>query len=432
MVERRASFRTQAALDSGPAGDVPVGAAASDRRASSPARRPAKTPRLANERLILSLLRRHGPLSKIDAARQTGLSAQTAAALMNRLAADGLIARLDPTRGKVGQPAVPYALAPDGAFSLGLKIGRRSCDLILVDFTGAPRWRAHETFAYPMPAAILAFLGRALPQALASLSVGQRRRVAGLGVATPFELWNWGDQIGAPKGAMDAWRDFDILAEVNALSPYAVTLGNDATSACAAELFFGQGWKRRDFAYFFVGSFIGGGIALDGVLYPGRGGNAGAFGSMPVSDPEAGAMQTLIRRASIYTLENRLRSAGIDPSSIWKTPDAWDDFGAHLDGWIEEASGGLALATVAAISVIDFEAAVIDGAMPAPVRARLAARVAEKLDALDKRGLSQVGVFEGTIGPDARAIGGAALPFLAKFGHERAGLYRVTPPLNPA
>ena len=119
-------------------------------------------------------------------------------------------------------------------------------------------------------------------------------------------------------------------------------------------------------------------------------------------------------------------------TSIWKTPDAWDDFGTHLDAWIEAAAGGLALAAVAAISVIDFEAAVIDGAMPAPVRARLAARTAEKLDALDKRGLSQVGVFEGTIGPDARAIGGAALPFLAQFGHERAGLYRVTRPLNPA
>ena len=416
MTERRASHRTQAALDGGAAGDVSPGGGG--RRVSQPA------PRLPNERLILALLRRHGPLSKIEAARQTGLSAQTAAALMNRLGADGLIARLDPMRGKVGQPAVPYQLAPDGAFSLGLKVGRRSCDLVLVDFIGAPRWRAHYTFPFPTPRLVLAFLREALPRALASLPARPRARIAGLGVATPFELWNWGDLIGAPKGAMDVWRDFDMLAAISALSPLPVTLCNDATSACAAEVFFGQGWRRRDLVYFFVGFFIGGGVALNGVLYPGRSGNAGAFGSMPVGDPEAGATQTLIRRASVYRLENRLRAAGIDPSSIWKTPDAWDDFGTHLDAWIEEASGGLALAAVAAISVIDFEAVVIDGAMPAPVRARLAARTAEKLDALDKRGLSPVSVFEGTIGTDARAIGAAALPLLAQFGHEREGVVR--------
>lgn len=419
MAEGRASMRAQAALDSGPAGHAPPGGDAVAKRAAPPASR------LANERVILSVIRRHGQLSKIEVARQTGLSAQTAAALMNRLAADGLIARLDPTRGKVGQPAVPYSLAPEGAFSLGLKIGRRSCDLVLADFTGALRWRAHRTFAWPTPAVIMAFLEDALPQALTALSARQRRRVAGLGVATPFELWNWGSEIGAPKGAMEVWRDFDILAEVSARTSLPVTLCNDATSACAAEIYFGRGWQRRDLAYFFVGSFIGGGIALNGVLYAGRTGNAGAFGSMPVSGGAgAGQTQQLIRRASIYQLEGRLRAAGIDPSSIWQTPDIWDDFGIHLDAWIAEVAEALALASVAAIAVIDFEAIIIDGAMPASVRRRLAAEVAQTLGQFNTQGLSPVSVHEGTIGPDARALGGAALPFLAQFGHEREVMAR--------
>ena len=410
MTERRASRRTQAASLSRDSGDVSSGATAFSSRPAPAAAR------LANERLILALLRRHGPMSKIEAARQTGLSAQTAAALMNRLAADGLIGRLDPTRGRVGQPAVPYALAPEGAFSIGLKNGRRSCNLVLVDFTGALRWRAHRTFAWPTPAVLLAFVRQALPQALGSLDARQRQRVAGLGLATPFELWNWGDLIGAPKGAMDVWRGFDIKAEIAALSPLPVTLCNDATAACAAELFFGQGWRQRDFAYFFVGSFIGGGIALDGVLYPGRSGNAGAFGSMPIS-AAGGATQQLIQRASIYQLESRLRAAGVDPSSIWETPEAWDDFGGHLDAWIAGAAEALALASLAAISVIDFEAIIIDGAMPAGVRAKLTVRVAQELGKLDHQGLSPVSVQVGTIGPDARALGGAALPLLAQFGH---------------
>ena len=120
--------------------------------------------RVYNERLLLSLVRRFGPLSKIEVARLTGLSVQSTSAIMNRLQADGLLKREAPLRGRVGQPTVPMSLDPDGAFSLGLKIGRRSCDLVLIDFRGAVRQRAHRTFAYPTPEMILDFVRSSLPQ----------------------------------------------------------------------------------------------------------------------------------------------------------------------------------------------------------------------------------------------------------------------------
>ena len=47
--------------------------------------------RLYNERLILSLARRFGPLSKIEVARMTGLSVQSTSTIMNRLQIDGLL-----------------------------------------------------------------------------------------------------------------------------------------------------------------------------------------------------------------------------------------------------------------------------------------------------------------------------------------------------
>ena len=66
-------------------------------------------------------------------------------------------------RGRVGQPTIPMSLDPDGAYSLGLKIGRRSCDLVLVDFRGTVRQHAHRTFAYPTPEMILEFVREQLP-----------------------------------------------------------------------------------------------------------------------------------------------------------------------------------------------------------------------------------------------------------------------------
>jgi predicted NBD/HSP70 family sugar kinase len=382
--------------------------------------------RLYNERLILSLVRRYRQLSKIEVARLTGLSVQTASATMNRLQLDGLLRREAPQRGRVGQPTVPLSLDPEGAFSLGLKIGRRSSELVLVDFEGRIRQRAHQTFAYPTPENILDFASRALPSFTQALSPRQLGRVAGLGVAAPFQLWNWGAEIGAPPGAMDGWRTVDIEREVGALCAFPVTLCNDATSACAAEFFFGEAWRHRDFLYFFLGSFVGGGLVIGGALFSGRTGNAAALGSMPVMPfgRSGEAPLQLIACASIYQLERRIEAAGLDPSSIWRTPAAWSDFGSHLDAWIEEAAHALAFACVAATSVIDVAAIVIDGAMPTAVRDRLTARVGERVEALDRRGLSDVTITPGAVGADARALGGAALPLIANFARDREVLFK--------
>jgi predicted NBD/HSP70 family sugar kinase len=385
--------------------------------------------RLYNERLLLSLVRRFGQLSKIEVARMTGLSVQSTSAIMNRLQADGLLRREAPLRGRVGQPTVPVSLDPEGAFSLGLKIGRRSCDLVLIDFCGAIRRRAHQTFAYPTPDIVMAFAQRQLPEMTCALTAGQRARIAGLGIASPFQLWNWSAEIGAPPGAMDGWRAFSIAEETSRICPFPVTVCNDATSACAAEFFFGEAWRQRDFLYFFLGAFVGGGLVLDGALYTGRTGNAAAVGSMPIVAPDNGPdfVSQLIARASIYQLEKRVEAAGHDPSSIWRTPEAWDDYGASLEQWIDEASHALAYAAISAISVIDVAAIVIDGAMPTQVRQKLCLRVAAQIETLDRRGLSDVKILPGAVGADARAIGGAALPLIKNFARDREVLFKDAP-----
>jgi len=227
---------------------------------------------------------------------------------------------------------------------------------------------------------------------------------------------------------MDAWRDFDAAREIGAISAYPVTLCNDATAACAAEFFFGEGWRHRDFLYFFIGAFIGGGVVLDGALRIGRTGNAGAIGSMPVALKANGrAAPQLIACASITQLERRLAETGLDASSIWATPGDWAEFGPALDAWIEETAAALACASVAAISVIDFEAIIVDGEMPSSVRDRLIERTARIFEGLDRRGLSDVTFAPGSIGADAVAIGGAALPLVKSFARDREVLLKDPP-----
>jgi predicted NBD/HSP70 family sugar kinase len=384
--------------------------------------------RLYNERLILSLIRRHRSLAKVEIARLTGLSTQTTTVIMNRLQADGLLIAGERQRGRIGQPAVPFSLNPDGAFGLGMMIGRRSCDLVLMDFAAGIRARARITYAYPATAELMAFAEAEIPSLVGRLTVEQRSRITGLGVAMPFELWNWEADLETPPGALDEWRGFDVAAELSRrFAPWPVHVCNDATSACAAELTFGRGGAFRDFAYLYIGTFVGGGIVLNGSLFPGRSGNAGALGSMPIvrREPDgATSLQQLIRTASIYRLERRLIAAGQPGTDIWLSPDDWSKFETPLEAWIDEAADGLAQAIAAMLSVIDFEAVVIDGAFPADVRRRLVERTLSRLAGIDRQGLTEAAVVEGSVGRDARAIGGAALPLLATFARDFDVLFK--------
>jgi predicted NBD/HSP70 family sugar kinase len=378
--------------------------------------------RLYNERLVLSLIRRHGSLPKAEIARLTGLSAQTVSIIVRQLEAEKLLIKQKPQRGKVGQPLTPFSLNPDGAYAIGLKVGRRSCNLVTLDLAGKIRTRHTEVYHYPSPKDILTIAAEGLHRLSLELDREQRKRIAGLGIAAPFEMWNWEQEAGAPQKVMQAWRGFDFAGEIAKLSRWPVLFCNDATAACAAELFFGKGQSYRDFAYFYVGFFVGGGVVINGSLFQGRTGYAGAFGPLPVPTPQG--TEQLIRHASLYVLERMLAEDGRDPLRLARIPEGWKDLGPSLDRWISETAANLAYAALAAASVIDFESIIIDGAMPETVRARLVAETLLHFEKLDRRGIAPLTIVEGSIGADARAMGGAALSLLANFAIDRDVLFK--------
>jgi predicted NBD/HSP70 family sugar kinase len=381
--------------------------------------------RLYNERLVLSLVRTHGNLPKAEIAKLTGLSPQTVSVIVRQLEHEGLLLKGISLKGKVGQPLQPFSLNPKGAYSIGLKIGRRSCNLICLDFLGQPVARHDEVYGYPTPSVVIRIAREGLSKIEQQLGPERAAKICGIGIASPFELWNWAQEIGAPPQAMASWHGVNIAAEIAALSHWPVQFCNDATAACAAELFLGRGRKLRDFICFYVGFFVGGGVVLNGNLFQGRTGYAGAVGPLPV--PANKGTEQLIRHASIYLLENMLTAKGKDPLLLTTQPDNWDHLGPIVDDWIEHTSSSLAHAALSAASILDFEAVIIDGSMPASVRRKLVDKTLEHFAAQDTRGIAPLAIVEGTLGVDARALGAASLPIIANFIINRDVLFKETP-----
>ena len=364
--------------------------------------------RAHNERLVLSLVRRSGPTSKAEIARLTGLSAQTVSVIMRALEADGLLKKGARVRGRVGQPSVPISLNPEGAFFLGLKIGRRSVELILTDFEGQVTHHSREVYQHPTPAAVMGFATLALQNALASLTADQQARVAGMGIALPFGMWEW----EVASGDLSAWRDFDIAAALAEVVDLPIYICNDASAACGAELVFGAQDKPRDFLYFYIGYFVGGGLVLDSKLYTGKTGNAGALGSMPLAGE---APRQLVDVASLATLEAALQQAGETRRASWSDPAAWVMSEDILERWLDSAADALAQAIRMTACLIDFDTVMIDGSLPVKVRADIVARCRRHLAAQPLPGVTLPELREGTVGSDARALGAASLPLSDRF-----------------
>jgi predicted NBD/HSP70 family sugar kinase/biotin operon repressor len=367
-----------------------------------------------NERLVLSLVRHETALSKSDIARMTGLSAQTVSVIMRALEQDGLLVRGEPVRGRIGQPSIPMSLNPDGAFFFGLKIGRRSADLILIDFLGRVRATRRKVYRYPTPDAVVAFVAETMPRLSSDLAPAPRGRIGGMGVAMPFQLWNWVSVLGVPQEEMDAWRSRDIGAELQAALGLPVYVQNDATAACGAELIFGARDRTKDFLYFYFGTFIGGGLVMNGQLFLGRTGNAAAVGSIQVPAPDGGTRR-LIDLASMSVLAEAMEAAGQPSDHLWTQHERWDVSQDVLSRWLDQAAAALAYATLAAAALLEVQSVLIDGWMPVAVRAALVRRTDAALLRLDLAGIDVPAIREGTVGAGARALGAAAIPLSQRY-----------------
>ncbi|MDT7834061.1 ROK family transcriptional regulator [Aquabacterium sp. OR-4] len=372
---------------------------------------------------MLQAIRQMGALAGAELARCTGLSAQAVSLITRRLEADGLLLRGEPVRGKVGQPALPWSLNPDGALSVGIQLGRRSLDTLVVDFHGAVRQRWSLAYTHPEPQALLHEIGQRLGALRGQLAPAVWARVQGVGVAAPQQLGGWQTLLDMPPELAARWQTLDLRAALASCTELPVMLLKDTAAACVAELVAGRGRGLPNYLYLFVDTFIGGGLVLDGQLRAGDQGNAGAVGSLslamagPAAAPD-GPPQ-LLSRASLLSLERRYRAAGLAPEAVADARALQAPWRGHTEAWLDEAAPAIALAVHSAACLLDLDTVLIDGAFDRALLAALLARSAQALQAYRWEGVARPQLLPGSVGADARALGGAWLPLHAAFAPER-------------
>ncbi len=398
-----------------------------------------------NERVVLQAIRMHGTLPGAEIARLTQLTAQTISLIVKKLMDDGLLLRGEPQRGKVGQPSIPLRLNPDGAYAIGIKVGRRSMDTLLVDFTGEKRQRWTLDYAHADPERVLAEIAQRLKDVRRKLGPEGRSRLQGVGIAAPLSMGGWHQLLGLPTDVAEKWQRFDLRAEVAKLSEQPVTLVKDTAAACVAELVSGRGRSVKNFLYIFVNTFIGGGLVLDSELRAGRHGNAGAIGSIPLvidprgdprTRPRKGGRATprnsdqLLSVASLLNLEQRFHAASLDVTAAGDERALQGAWLPHTQAWLDESAYAIAHVVECAACLLDLDSVIVDGSFDRTLLHALLRAVDGAMTDSNWEGVARPALLAGTIGSDARALGGALLPLHAGFSPDRDLFLKALPDLQ--
>jgi len=342
-----------------------------------------------NRRVVMEAVRLHGRLTRADIARLTALTPQTISNIASELQKLGFLNALTPERGTRGQPATPFVINPDGAYSIGLQIDQNMMVAVVVDLSGRVRGRCTLAVDHPTPA-------QALP--LVSDVVETLRKSS-----------------DADWGRVPGWQDLSIAQQVGNAIGLPVIMENDATAAAIGERLHGVARTFRSFTYVFIGTGLGAGMFQDGHLYKGSAHNAGEIGHMiVVPDGRAcpcGNRGCLERYVSLQAAYEALEIGDLAHATPQMLLDPSPAARKRLDRWLDEAAQRLRQAVNILESMLDSEAVVIGGFLPSSVLALLIERLEPLHTSVAARRNRQTPrVIAGLAGHDTAALGAAALP----------------------
>jgi len=236
--------------------------------------------RAINRYHVIDVIRRDGPIARVEIADRTELSRATVSAITGDLIDSGLIriVRIEPTENGIrGRPRVLLEMRGEACQVVGVKLSAHRIGVTVTDARGEPL----ASIVLPVR------LARQSPAVIADLiEDGVRQCVADAGLSTS-DIQGIG--IGLP-GVIDAtagvshWspvlgpKPVPFAAEIARRLATRVLIENDANLVALAEHWFGFGRGLATFIVVTIEDGIGMGLVLDGRIHRGAHGIGPEFG----------------------------------------------------------------------------------------------------------------------------------------------------------
>jgi predicted NBD/HSP70 family sugar kinase len=220
---------------------------------------------------VFDRIRAAGLIPRVQLAKELGVSPASVTTLTSELIDVGLIEEVAASRdgdsGR-GRPAVALGVRADAHHVAGLKISDRDTSAVIVDFAGnliadyhAPRRAVALSLSETLDAT------EVLLNAVCAKAGMPRHALSGVGVAMPGYI----DSLAGTViwSSILRERDVPLAAAMSERLSLQVQIDNDANLCALAELWFGAGRSRSDFAVVTIEHGVGMGLVINHRLYRG-------------------------------------------------------------------------------------------------------------------------------------------------------------------
>jgi predicted NBD/HSP70 family sugar kinase len=220
------------------------------------------------------------------------------------------------------------------------------------------------------------------------------------------------------------WASTDVASLLASSIHVPVFVENDAAAATMGEMQFGLGKKYQTFFYILITAALGGSLVIDGNHFRGATGRSGELGLLRGRD--AGGHERQIQNiVSLSALYGRLAAQGIRVSEPRELEGLEDSGKAIIDAWVEAAVDSLLDTLLAINCLVNPEAILIGGRLPASIVDALATRLNQRLAAYAGTVPAIAPVARAALSDDAPAVGAAILPFSHRLLPTRTALMKV-------
>ena len=322
-----------------------------------------------NQRAVLDRLRAHGPATRPNIARDTGLSKPTVGQALLDLEQHGLVRTVGRTFAGPGRSAVVYEADPAAGHVLGIDIGRELVRIAVADLSGEVVAKLDERNRSRSANALVRTVSSGAERALQMAGL-RRDDIVATVIGSPGVLNMHSRSFGHVPN-LPGWERKGLLDDLEqALGP-GLVVENDANLAALGEYQAGAARGVGTFVALTVGTGIGMGIVVDGKLFRGANGAAGEVGYLPFGWPADGLPAAGYAKPRQGMLEAAAAARSIveiaEANGVERAKTAKDVFRLAHEGderalhAVHEEAGRLAFVVAAVAAVIDPELVVLGG-----------------------------------------------------------------------
>ena len=284
-----------------------------------------------NIRVILEAIRRHGPLTRMELGQHCGLTGPGITNILRRLDEQGLVSSHRRAGAGGSASATEFALRPEGAFSIGVRVRQSRSEIVLIDLSG----QVHDRRYFDIDPTARA---RSVHAAIGSLvEEGSDLPLIGAGIAAN----DWTE------------AENDELAALLAVPrPY---VEDECTASLLAERTIGSPAPYGGLAMIIMDEDVQAGYLIRGVPYSGVHGRAGSIGEMRTG-PDNVQLNSVVGSQALR--------AAVGDEEFVRLREGQDVSSPALSQWIREAASHLLDPIIAIAGFVAPSVVMIGGDLP--------------------------------------------------------------------